>query len=108
VHANVSGTPAVAPAADRSQWSGPAVAAGVVSEDVVDLVAAAACAEAADIGPVAIAILELDLGLVVRLDLLLVIRVIFGEPEVDERAMPGVPEGHIRVRVRERESFPCS
>jgi hypothetical protein len=37
-----------------------------------------------------------------------VIRVIFGEPEVDERAMPGVPEGHIRVRVRERESFPCS
>src|SRR5207302_10458593 len=63
-----------------------------VGEDVVDLVAAAAGLEPAHVGPLAIAILEL--GLRLRLELLAVAVVLLGEAEVDERAVPGVPEGH--------------
>ena len=60
---------------------------GVVGEDVVDLVAAAARGEAPDVGPLAVALLEVALGLA-GVDLLLLVRVaVLGEAEVDERAM---------------------
>ena len=49
--------------------------------------------EALDVRALAVAILELGLGLVGLVPLVGV--AFFGEPEVDERAVPGVPEGHI-------------
>ena len=83
-------------AADRAQPRGPRLGRGVVGEDVVDLVAAAAGRQAAHVGALAVAILEHGLGLA-GLDLLLLVRVaILGEAEVDERAMPGVTKSHTR------------
>ena len=80
-------------AANRAQHARlAAAAAGLVGEDVVDLVTAAAL-EAPHVGPLAVAILELDLGL----DLVDGVEarvLLLGEAEVDERAMPGVAERH--------------
>jgi hypothetical protein len=90
--------PAVATAADRAQAGGPAIAHRVIGEDVVDLVAAAAgAAQPPDVGAIAVGVLELYLGLGVGLHLL-VIGLVFGQTEVDERSMPGVAEGHDRVK----------
>ena len=88
----------VAAPSDRPQDGGAGV---VVGEDVVDLVAPAPARQAPDVGPVAIAVLELGLGLGSRLrstsrsDQLVVLELAFlGKPEVHERTVPGVPEGH--------------
>ncbi len=71
---------------DRAQDARRARGRVVVGEDVVDLVAPATRRETAHVRPLAIAILELRLGLV---GLVCVVRiVILGQTEVDERAMP--------------------
>ena len=71
---------------------------GVVGEDVVDLVAAPARAQPADVGALAVGLLESASGSAVGLEVLLV-GFVLCEPEVDERAMPGVSEGHVRLGV---------
>src|SRR3954469_7586037 len=72
VHAHVA--PSVAAADGPQDGRGPPAAVVVVGEDVVEVVAApAGAAEAAHVGPLAVAILELGLGLVGGL--LLVVRV---------------------------------
>ena len=87
---------AVAGRLDRPQGPGARLGRGVVGEDVIDLVAAAARREAAHVGALAVAVLEHGLGLA-GVGLLLLVRVaILGEAEVDERAMPGVTECHTR------------
>jgi hypothetical protein len=74
------------------------IAARLLGEDVVDLVAPAAL-QPPDVGPLAVAILEL--GLRLRLTDRLVARILLlGEPEVDQRAMPCVPKRHALVVVR--------
>ena len=60
----------------------------VLGEDVVELVAPAA--QAPDVGPLAVAILDLRLGRRV----VVVVVILLGEAEVDERAVPGVAESH--------------
>src|SRR5205085_10309012 len=84
--------PAAAAVLNRPQHARVAGRARLVGEDVVDLVAAAAGLEASHVGPLAVAVLEL--GLRLRLELLAVAVLLLGEAEVDERAVPGVPEGH--------------
>jgi hypothetical protein len=88
VHAYVSSAAAArdtaaAAIADRAQDVGAPIrsGSGVVGEDVVDLVAAPAGAQAADVRALAVAILELGLRLRVRLGVLLglvFIDVVFG------------------------------
>src|ERR1700730_18520622 len=97
MHANVaSRAPAVAAArADRPQRGRTPLGTGVVGEDVIDLVPPPPRAQPSHIGALAVAILELDLGLVVGLDLLFV-RVVLGETEVNERAVPCVAECHMQ------------
>src|SRR3954469_26004697 len=99
VHARALAAAAVgaspAPAAaraglDRAQPRGAPLGRRVVGEDVVDLVAAAAGGEAADVGPLAIALLEVALGLAGVVLRLLVRLAVLGEAEVDERAVHGV------------------
>src|SRR6185312_16758612 len=66
----------------------------VVGEDVVELVAPPAAArQPPHVRALAIALLQLRLGLVVG-GLMVVVVVLDGEAEVDERAMPGVAECH--------------
>src|SRR5207237_2721928 len=63
--------------------------------DVVEVVAAPAGGQAPDVGPLAVAVLELGLRLVRGLGLIFVVRVaLLGKAEVDERTVPGVAEGH--------------
>ena len=86
------------PPTGRSWRVSRAGAARLVGEDVVDLVAAAAL-QPAHVGPVAVAILELDLGL--GLAHRLVARILLlGEAEVDQRAMPCVAKRHAAVLFR--------
>ena len=87
---------AAAVAADRAQHARLAATlrARLVGEDVVDLVAAPAL-QAAHVGPVAIAILELGLRLGLTLPDGLVARVLLlGEAEVDQRSVPCVAKRH--------------
>ena len=88
---------------DGAQHAGlaPAALAGrVVGEDVVELVAAAAL-EPADVGALAIAVLQLCLGLGLALgDGLVAAVILLGEAEVDERAVPCVADRHLGVRIR--------
>src|SRR4029079_15543804 len=70
----------------------------VVGEDVVEVVAAPARADAEDVRPLAVAVLELGLGLVGGL-LLLVRVALLGEAEVDESTVPRIADGHTRERV---------
>ena len=90
---------AAPPPLDRAQRGGPPLGAGIVGEDVVDLVAPPPRAQPTDVGALAVAVLELDLGLAVGLELL-VVGVVLGEAEVNECAVPGVAKGHVRVGVR--------
>src|SRR3954453_2216332 len=82
---------ATAVAVDRPQHARGAAgrARGLVGEDVVDLVAAPPALEAADVRSLAVAGLELLLGL--GLSLLAVAVVLLGEAEVDEHVVPGIP-----------------
>src|SRR4051795_3099036 len=65
----------------------------VVGEDVVELVAAAARAQPADVRALAVAILELGLRLV-GIVLLHVWVALLGKAEVHERTVPGIAERH--------------
>ena len=62
----------------------------VLGEDVIELVATAA--QAADVRPLAVAILEIRLRR--RIVIAVVVVVLLGKAEVDERAVPGITEGH--------------
>src|SRR4051795_531673 len=92
VHAHVAAPPVSAAhgAQDGRRAPGAVV---VVGEDVVEVVAPALRAEAADVRPLAVAVLELGLGLVGGL-LLLIRFALLGQAEVDERPVPRVAEGH--------------
>jgi hypothetical protein len=91
VHAHVAA--AVAAGAHGAQLGRRTGRGVVVGEDVVELVAPAPRAEAADVRPLAITVLELGLRLVGIL--VLDVRVTFlGEAEVDERTVPGIAERH--------------
>ena len=82
------------PPTGRSTFVRP-VARLVVGEDVVELVAAApARRQAPHVRALAVALLELGLGLVVDGLALVLVLVFDGEAEVDERAVPGVAECH--------------
>src|SRR3954452_2312535 len=104
MHANPFGAAVAAPArcdrttADRPQHGRAPLGRAVVGEDVVDLVAAPARRlQAADVGPLAVAALDLLLGLAGVELLLLVVRVaVLGQAEVDEGAVPSVSKGHAR------------
>ena len=62
--------------------------------------------EPADVGALAVAVLGLDFGVEVVHDLVVVHVVLFGEAEVDERAVPCVAERHCRAfRGSGRNSF---
>ncbi len=77
----------------------------VLGEDVVELVAAAA--QAADVGALAVAVLEVRLGPAPRLVVVVVV-ILLGEAEVDKRAMPGISKSHrYRCGVRPEGEFPC-
>src|SRR3954447_13123547 len=105
VHAHVA---ASVPAAHRAQDGGRAPAAVVVvGEDVVEVVAPALRAEPPDVGPLAVAVLELGLGLVGGL-LLLVRVALLGEAEVDERTVPRVAEGHYGTQVSPLRAISCN
>src|SRR4051794_1831849 len=79
----------------------------VVGEDVVDLVAApSARRQPPDARPLAIAILELDLGLGARV-LLLEHVALLGQAEVHERAVPRITERHRRGVYAETPVFPA-
>ena len=81
-------------ATGRSDVVGRATGGLVLGEDVVELVAPATRGQAAHVRALAVAVLELRLGLVGLVTLVGI--VVLGEAEVDERAVPGVPEGHVR------------
>jgi len=85
---------AVAPAGRRAAPAdGPEVRPGgrlVVGEDVVELVAAAARAQPADVRPVGVGALQLLVGEVA----VLVPIVFLGDPEIDEGLVPDVCEAH--------------
>ena len=111
VHADLpAGVAAVGrAAADRAQHVGASLGRRVVGEDVVDLVPATPRAEPPDVRPLAIAVLQLLLGLPdrSRLLLLFLVRVaVLGEAEVDERAVPGVGEAHSRCDLRCQQGIP--
>ena len=82
------------PPADRFQHRGAALGVRrLVGEDVVDLVAAAARGQPADVRALPVSILEFDLGF----NLVLVVRVlVLGKAEVDERTVPCVAKRHMR------------
>src|SRR5207248_3172795 len=80
-------------ALDRAQRARAAARRRVVGEDVVELVTAALALQAAHVRAVAVAVLELLLGLG-QVPLLGRIVVLFGQAEVDERSMPGVAKRH--------------
>ena len=85
MHAHI----AIAAPADRFQHGRGAARPGLVlREDVVELVAAAA--QAPDVRPLAVAVLDLGLGG----RLVVVVVIVLGEAEVDEGAMPGIAESH--------------
>ena len=99
---------AVAHRAQHARLVARRLGAGVVGEDVVELVAAAAL-EAADVRPLAVAVLELGLRLELTLALgdgLVARVVLLGQAEVDERAVPCVADCHRQIRVRGRGSIP--
>ena len=77
----------------------------VVGEDVVDLVAPAARTE--PMHPLALAVVRFEVGFRFGLVLLLLVFLVVCEAEVDERAMPGVAKGHLRLGVRGQDRFPC-
>jgi hypothetical protein len=108
VHAHVAA--AVGPAAgDRPQHAGGPASRLLVGEDVVEVVVAAAAGggQAAHVGALAIAVLELRLGLVVVLVFGVGIA-LFGEAEVDERAMPGVTQGHPTANISPLRANSCN
>ena len=80
-HIAAAPTVACASAADRPKRGRPAFDVGVVGEDVVDLVAAATRAQAPDVRPVAVPVLELSFGFAVWLNRL--------EQHLDLRGCPG-------------------
>ena len=97
-------------AADRAQHGRAPLRRRVVGEDVVDLVAAAARAQAADVraardsGPPARPRAGGSRPAAPRL---VVVRVaVLGEAEVDERAVPGVGEAHARCDLRCQQGIP--
>ena len=92
-------------ATGRSDVVGLPPARLVLGEDVVELVAAAARGEAAHVRALAVAVLELRLGLVGLVTLVGI--VVLGKAEVDERAVPGVAEGHI-VEFTRLLRFSCN
>src|SRR5205085_10319777 len=96
-HADIAARPPTVAAAraNRPQRGCPPLGTDVVGEDVVDLVSPPARAQPAHIGTVSVTVFELNLGFVIGLDLLLV-RVVLGEPEVNERAVPCVAESHMQ------------
>ena len=104
---DVGDRPPVAAPRHRAQDVGAPLGRGIVGEDVVALVAAAA-AEPADFGALAVAVLQLRLGRAGGGDLLEVLLVVLGQPEVDEGAVPGVAEGHSAVWFACRGHFPAS
>jgi len=71
----------------------------LVGKDVVDVVAAASRRQAAYVGALAVAVFEGELGSRVGVVVVGVVNFL-GQAEVDERAMPGVPEGHVQGVVR--------
>src|SRR4029078_2483810 len=80
----------------------------IVGEDVVDLVTAAARGEPWPVGPLPVAALELLFGLAVVDLVLAVVRVaVLGEAEVDQRAVPGVTEGHAEGSFAVQGVFPA-
>src|SRR3954452_5317770 len=105
VHAHVA--PSVAAADGPQDGRGPPAAVVVVGEDVVEVVAApAGAAEAAHVRSLAVAVLELGLGLVGGL--LLVVRVaLLGQAEVHERTVPRIAEGHTWGQVSPPRPFSC-
>ena len=67
----------------------------LVGEDLVDLVAAAG-GDPPHLRAVAVALLELGLGLAGLVERLFLVRIaiVLGEAEVNEGALPGVSQGH--------------
>src|SRR5919108_5831913 len=104
VHAYVAPSVAAHGAQDRRRP--PAAPLLVVGEDVVEVVTPAAGAEAADVRALAVAVLELGLGLVGGL-LLLVRVALLGEAEVDERTVPRIAEGHYASKVSPLRAISC-
>src|SRR6185437_167651 len=85
---------AAAAAGHRAQRGGATLGLGIVGEDVVKLVTPAAGAEPPNVRTVAVGVLSFGFGLGVRLEVILVVLVV-RQPEVHQRAVPGVSYGHL-------------